>query len=111
MRAKPDVSADSGLEAVIRERLKTKSDRVTDLHLWQVGPGHRAAGRARDFGVLARFGDRHITQQARLEPRALAVGHDQRALGRRRAMKPLILVSDRNLPFARDLPARSEAVQ
>jgi cation diffusion facilitator family transporter len=38
-----DVSADKDLEAVIRERLETKGDRVTDLHLWQVGPGHRAA--------------------------------------------------------------------
>jgi cation diffusion facilitator family transporter len=31
------------LEAVIRDRLETRGDRVTDLHLWQVGPGHRAA--------------------------------------------------------------------
>jgi cation diffusion facilitator family transporter len=38
-----DVSADKNLEAVIRDRLETKGDRVTDLHLWQVGPGHRAA--------------------------------------------------------------------
>jgi cation diffusion facilitator family transporter len=38
-----DASADKNLEAVIRERLETKGDRVTDLHLWQVGPGHRAA--------------------------------------------------------------------
>jgi cation diffusion facilitator family transporter len=38
-----DVSADKDLEAVIRDRLETKGDRVTDLHLWQVGPGHRAA--------------------------------------------------------------------
>ncbi|MFL6838938.1 MAG: CDF family Co(II)/Ni(II) efflux transporter DmeF [Bradyrhizobium sp.] len=38
-----DASADKKLEAVIRERLETKGDRVTDLHLWQVGPGHRAA--------------------------------------------------------------------
>jgi len=38
-----DVSADKNLETVIRERLETKGDRVTDLHLWQVGPGHRAA--------------------------------------------------------------------
>jgi cation diffusion facilitator family transporter len=38
-----DVSADKKLEAVIRERLETKGDRVTDLHLWQIGPGHRAA--------------------------------------------------------------------
>ncbi|MBR0752634.1 CDF family Co(II)/Ni(II) efflux transporter DmeF [Bradyrhizobium jicamae] len=38
-----DVSADDKLEATIRERIETKGDRVTDLHLWQVGPGHRAA--------------------------------------------------------------------
>ena len=38
-----DVSADKGIETVIRDRLETKGDRVTDLHLWQVGPGHRAA--------------------------------------------------------------------
>jgi cation diffusion facilitator family transporter len=38
-----DVHADKNLEMVIRGRLETKGDRVTDLHLWQVGPGHRAA--------------------------------------------------------------------
>jgi cation diffusion facilitator family transporter len=38
-----DVSVDKKLEAVIRDRLETAGDRVTDLHLWQVGPGHRAA--------------------------------------------------------------------
>jgi cation diffusion facilitator family transporter len=38
-----DVSPDKTLEGVIRDRLETKGDRVTDLHLWQVGPGHRAA--------------------------------------------------------------------
>ena len=38
-----DVSADKNLEGVIRDRLETKGDRVTDLHLWQLGPGHRAA--------------------------------------------------------------------
>jgi cation diffusion facilitator family transporter len=38
-----DVSADKSIETVIRDRLETKGDRVTDLHLWQVGPGHRAA--------------------------------------------------------------------
>jgi len=38
-----DVSADKPLEAVIRARLETRGDRVTDLHLWQIGPGHRAA--------------------------------------------------------------------
>jgi len=30
-------------DAVIRDRLETRGDRVTDLHLWQVGPAIRAA--------------------------------------------------------------------
>jgi Co/Zn/Cd efflux system component len=38
-----DVAPDEGVERAIRERLETKGDRVTDLHLWQIGPGHRAA--------------------------------------------------------------------
>jgi cation diffusion facilitator family transporter len=38
-----DVNPDKNLEMVIRDRIETKGDRVTDLHLWQVGPGHRAA--------------------------------------------------------------------
>ena len=38
-----DVNADRNLEGIIRSRIETKGDRVTDLHLWQVGPGHRAA--------------------------------------------------------------------
>jgi cation diffusion facilitator family transporter len=37
-----DVRADEKLEKVIRARLEAGDDRVTDLHLWQVGPGHRA---------------------------------------------------------------------
>lgn len=38
-----DASADKNLEMTIRERIETKGDRVTDFHLWQVGPGHQAA--------------------------------------------------------------------
>jgi cation diffusion facilitator family transporter len=38
-----DARADQDLEGTIRQRIETKGDRVTDLHLWQVGPGHRAA--------------------------------------------------------------------
>jgi cation diffusion facilitator family transporter len=38
-----DVSADKKLEGLIRDRLELEGDKVTDLHLWQVGPGHRAA--------------------------------------------------------------------
>jgi cation diffusion facilitator family transporter len=37
-----DVVVDSGLAARIRERLEVGTDRVTDLHLWRVGPGHAA---------------------------------------------------------------------
>jgi cation diffusion facilitator family transporter len=38
-----DVNSDKKLEGVIRERLESRGDKVTDLHLWQIGPGHRAA--------------------------------------------------------------------
>jgi cation diffusion facilitator family transporter len=38
-----DVSVDRKLEGTIRTRLETGDDRVTDLHVWQVGPGHCAA--------------------------------------------------------------------
>ena len=37
-----DVRADEKLERVIRNRMEVGDDRVTDLHLWQVGPGHCA---------------------------------------------------------------------
>jgi Co/Zn/Cd efflux system component len=38
-----DVNNDHKMEGLIRERVETRGDRVTDLHLWQIGPGHRAA--------------------------------------------------------------------
>jgi cation diffusion facilitator family transporter len=38
-----DVNYDRKLEAKVRARLEAGDDRVTDLHLWQVGPGHCAA--------------------------------------------------------------------
>ena len=38
-----DVSADHRLERTIRARLEAGDDRITDLHVWQVGPGHCAA--------------------------------------------------------------------
>ncbi|MBR0839417.1 CDF family Co(II)/Ni(II) efflux transporter DmeF [Bradyrhizobium liaoningense] len=37
-----DVRADERLERTIRARMEVGEDRVTDLHLWQVGPGHCA---------------------------------------------------------------------
>ena len=38
-----DVHYDRNLEKRIRARLEAGEDRVTDLHLWQIGPGHCAA--------------------------------------------------------------------
>jgi cation diffusion facilitator family transporter len=38
-----DVTADRKLASLIRRRLERNEDRVSDLHLWQIGPGHRAA--------------------------------------------------------------------
>jgi cation diffusion facilitator family transporter len=38
-----DVSFDTNMERAIRTRLEKGDDRVTDLHVWQLGPGHCAA--------------------------------------------------------------------
>jgi cation diffusion facilitator family transporter len=37
-----DTVPDPQLAQRIRERIETGGDRLTDLHLWQVGPGHAA---------------------------------------------------------------------
>ena len=38
-----DVTPDAATAEAIRARLEINGDRVTDLHLWQIGPGHRSA--------------------------------------------------------------------
>jgi cation diffusion facilitator family transporter len=38
-----DVNHNRKMEGLIRQRMETRGDRVTDLHLWQIGPGHNAA--------------------------------------------------------------------
>ena len=38
-----DVSPDQALSAKIVERLEKRGDKISDLHLWRVGPGHMAA--------------------------------------------------------------------
>lgn len=38
-----DMRSSQDLAAAIGERLETAGDRVSDLHLWRVGPGHNAA--------------------------------------------------------------------
>ena len=35
-----DVTPDKHLTDAIRERIETNGDKISDLHLWQVGPGH-----------------------------------------------------------------------
>ncbi|MEP9372096.1 CDF family Co(II)/Ni(II) efflux transporter DmeF [Mesorhizobium sp. KR1-2] len=35
-----DARADDGLAAEVRRRLEREGDRVADLHLWRLGPGH-----------------------------------------------------------------------
>jgi cation diffusion facilitator family transporter len=37
-----DAVPDPGLAQLIRERIETEGDRICDLHVWQVGPGHAA---------------------------------------------------------------------
>ena len=37
-----DAVPDRGLAEEIRRRLEVEGDRVADLHLWRVGPGHSA---------------------------------------------------------------------
>lgn len=38
-----DATPDQSLSTLIRGYLETDGDRVTDLHVWQIGPGHQAA--------------------------------------------------------------------
>jgi cation diffusion facilitator family transporter len=38
-----DATPDSGLANRIRDALETGADRITDLHLWRIGPGHCGA--------------------------------------------------------------------
>ena len=38
-----DTVPDATLATAMRERIERNGDRVTDLHLWRVGPGHNAA--------------------------------------------------------------------
>lgn len=38
-----DVASDKAVEGAIRLRLEIHGDLITDLHLWQIGPGHHAA--------------------------------------------------------------------
>jgi cation diffusion facilitator family transporter len=33
----------TGLQSEIRQRIETPQEKITDLHVWQVGPGHNAA--------------------------------------------------------------------
>ena len=38
-----DAGLDGGLAAAIRKRLEVNHDRIADLHVWRLGPGHHGA--------------------------------------------------------------------
>ena len=38
-----DAAPDRALERAIRERLEVGHDRIADLHVWRLGPGHHGA--------------------------------------------------------------------
>ena len=38
-----DAMPDRALERAIRERLEVGHDRIADLHVWRLGPGHQGA--------------------------------------------------------------------
>ena len=38
-----DMNPGQALAATIRRRIETDGDRIADLHVWRVGPGHNAA--------------------------------------------------------------------
>ena len=38
-----DAAPDRALERAIRERLEVGHDRIADLHVWRLGPGHQGA--------------------------------------------------------------------
>jgi Co/Zn/Cd efflux system component len=67
-----DICPDSRMAAHMREAIESDGDRLADLHLWRLGPGHLGAivrvmtGRGRDAEFyrarLARFqGLSHVT--------------------------------------------------
>lgn len=71
-----DMNADTGLAKRIRETLEVDGDRLADLHLWRLGPGHlgaivsvlTAAARDESFyrAKLSRFGAlSHVTVEVR----------------------------------------------
>jgi cation diffusion facilitator family transporter len=61
-----DMCPDSELAAEVRRRLSSGGERVVDLHLWRLGPGHHAAVAV----VAARAPEAPETYRARLEDMA-----------------------------------------
>jgi cation diffusion facilitator family transporter len=74
-----DMNPDKGMANRLREELEADGDRLADLHLWRLGPGHLGAivsvvtGRERDADYyrnrLARFKSlSHLTVEVSREP-------------------------------------------
>lgn len=75
-----DMNPDKGMANRLREELEADGDRLADLHLWRLGPGHLGAivsvvtGKGRDADYyrnrLARFKSlSHLTVEVSREPR------------------------------------------
>ncbi len=85
-----DSASDPQLALAVRSRLEVGSDRVSDLHLWSVGPGHLALiativtddphppdqykARVHDLGALS-----HVTIE--VQPRAIRAGESANQSG------------------------------
>ena len=84
-----DIVPDDGLADRIRSRLEIKGDRVADLHLWRLGPGHagmiasviiRQSARALTFynARLGRIEASHVTIEVHRCPDPVANQRDCR---------------------------------
>jgi cation diffusion facilitator family transporter len=60
-----DLIPDRKLAAAVRKRMETDGDRVSDLHLWRLGPGH--------FGVIVAIVSDHPAEPVRYKERLIDV--------------------------------------
>jgi Co/Zn/Cd efflux system component len=61
-----DLIPNRKLAATIRKRIETNGDRVSDLHLWRLGPGH--------FGVIVAVVSDHPEEPASYKARLAEIG-------------------------------------
>ena len=65
-----DAAPDAELAAAIRTRLERGEDRIPDLHVWRVGPGHHAAivSLVSDSPLPVKAYKKHLAGLARVQP-------------------------------------------